>query len=444
MKHRSITGPVLLVVVGFLFLVNNVWRDVPFWSIAWQYWPLLLIVIGVIGLVEALYYASRGYPNPPRPLAGAGVFWIVMLIAFFSWAGSHGNVNIGPFTRGIHILGADYEYNVSETGVSTGVTRVVLDNLHGSISLKGGDGGNLLVSGRKTIRAFSRADADRADQQSPIKMDRQGDLLIIRADDPRNSSMLSVSADLEITIPRALDVEVRGRTGELTVDDIGGDVDVTSGRGDLRLGNIGKNVRIEGTRGGLVRVTEVKGKLDVTGNGGDVQIENVQGPVTVNGEYGGTLEFHALAKSLHFTSQRSDFRVESVPGNVTLDLGDLKMANVVGPVRFRTGTRDIEVTDVTNGLDIAIEHGDVEVTQTKTPMPKMDVHTRNGDVTLAIPEKADFNLDGSTSRGDVTNDYGDPLKTEQEGRAASIKGKQGSGPEIRLGTDRGSLTVKKS
>ena len=60
MRSRSITGPVILVVIGFLFLVNNVWRNVPFWSLMWDYWPVLLIVVGVIGLVEALYFASRG------------------------------------------------------------------------------------------------------------------------------------------------------------------------------------------------------------------------------------------------------------------------------------------------------------------------------------------------------------------------------------------------
>jgi DUF4097 and DUF4098 domain-containing protein YvlB len=445
MKTRSITGPVLLVIIGFLFLVNNIWRDLSFWRLAWDYWPILLIVIGVIGLVEALYHASQGVANPPRPLSGGGIFWIVILLAGFSWMG-HGNVHIGPFTNtGLNsVLGSDFTYDVNKSGASEGVTRVVLDNLHGNLSLKGEDGGEVKVTGRKTVRAFSQSDADTADKQSPLVIVRDGDILYIRTEEPKSSHTLSVTADLDITVPKGLDVETRGRSGDLVVDDISGEVSVLNGRGDIRLSNVGKDVKIDSGGRGLIRATDIKGKVDLKGSGGDVQIENVQGPVSVEGEYSGTLEFHALAKEMHLHSSRSEFRVEAIPGNVTLDLGDLKMKDVTGPVRFTTGTRDVDATDVTNGLEISLNRGDIQVTETKLALPKLDVHTHNGEVTLSIPEKAAFDLDGTTARGEVNNDFGDFLKTTQEGRAASIRGKQGNGPELKVGTDRGTLTVKKN
>jgi len=396
MKSRSITGPVLLVIIGFIFLVNNIWRDIPLWSLAWDYWPVLLIVLGVIGLVEVLYHASRGEVNPPRPVAGAGVFWIVMLVAFFSWAGNHGNLHFGPFTNGgINVLGTDYTYDVSATGASQGVSRVVLDNLRGNLSLKGQDGGDVQVSGKKSVRAFSKTDADKANDESPIKVERQGDLLIIHSDEPRGSRMLSVSADLDITIPKGLDVEARGRNGDLTIDDISGAVSVESGRGDVRVSNIGKDVKIASNRGNLIRVTDVKGKVDLEGpRGGDVQLENIADEVTIKGEYTGTLEFQRLSKTMRFQSQATDFRVEAVPGSITMDSGDLKLNNLTGPVRFSTSSRDIDATDISNGLELKIKHGDINVTQTKTPLSKMELQTGSGDVTLAIPEKAGFDIDG--------------------------------------------------
>ena len=319
----------------------------------------------------------------------------------------------------------------------------MLDNVRGNVSIKGEDGGDVKVTGRKTVRAFSKTDADRGDQQSAIKVDRQGDLLVIHAEEPVSSRMLSVSTDLDITLPKNLDIEARGRSGDLTISDIGGSVDVINGRGDVRLTNVGKDVKIEASRSGLIRASEVKGSVDLQGHGGDVQIDNIQGQVTVNGEFAGTLEFRALARPLHFQSERSDFRVEQVPGNITLDLGDLKMTNVVGPVRFKTGTRDIRVTDATNSVELSVDHGDIELIQTKTPLPRMDVHSRHGDVTLTMPENADFDLEGTARKGDITNDFGDALKTQDEANGGTIRGKVGSGPEIRIGTDRGALTVKK-
>jgi DUF4097 and DUF4098 domain-containing protein YvlB len=444
MKNRSITGPVLLVVIGLLFLVNNLWPEVSLWSLAWNYWPLLLILIGVIGLVEALYQAARGIPNPPRPLAGAGVFWIVIVITFFNWAGTDRNFRFLSFSPGgIHFLGTEYTYQVNQTGVATGVTRLVLDNLHGSLALRGGDSGEVKVAGHKIVRAFSRTDADRADQQSPIRITRDGDRLIISSDESGTSNTLSISAELEITVPRGVEVEASGHNGRLTMDDISGTVDIT-GRGDIQLTNIAKDVRIDSSHG-EIRATDLKGRLDVKGSGSDVQIENVADEVTVHGEYGGTLEFQGIAKQFHFTSNASDLLIAAIPGRVTLDSGDLKMNNLVGPVHFKTGTRDVDVTDVTNSLEIAIRRGDIEVSQTKLPLPKMDVHSQSGDVSLAVPENAQFILDGRTGHGDVSNDYGDPLESDQQGRAATIKGKVGTaGPEVRIGTDRGSVTVKKN
>jgi DUF4097 and DUF4098 domain-containing protein YvlB len=444
-RPGSITGPIVLVLIGLVFLLNNLGHDVPVWAVISNYWPVMLIVLGVIGLVEVMYHVGRGAPVPPRPLTTGGFFWIVVVVAFVSWVGHHHNIRIGPLTNGgVSLLGSEYEFDVNATGASQGVSRVILDNLHGNLSLKGESDGDVKVTGRKTIRAFSKGDADRADQQSGVKVERQGDLLIIRAEEPGGSRMLSVSTDLDITLPRGLDVEARGRSGDLTVDDIAGSVDISSGRGDVRLANIGKDVKIDATRNGLIRASDVKGNVELQGHGSDVQIDNVQGQVTVNGEFAGTLEFRAISKMLRFQSSRSDLRAEAVPGNVTVELGEVRMNNIVGPVRFKTGSRDIHATDVTNSLELDLDRGDVEITQTKTPLPKLDIRDRNGDLTLAMPGNASFDLDGKVRQGEINNEFGELLSTSQEGHGGEIKGKAGNGPEIRLSTDRGNLTVKKN
>jgi len=300
------------------------------------------------------------------------------------------------------------------------------------------------VTGRKTVRAFNQRDADRAHQQTQLHIERQGDVLTIRTDDFNGPRLIHITTDLDITVPRGISVESRGRTGDLTIDDVDGPVEVSAGRGDVRLNHIAKDVKIENSRSGDIHVTDLKGSLDLEGRGSDIQLENIEGPVTINGEYAGTLEFRALAKPMRFNSSRTEFRAEAVPGSITMDLGDLKLENVSGPVRFRTGTRDIQATDVTGALDLMIERGDIQVSVGKAPVPKMDVHTHNGDLTLALPEKAEFQLDGSTSQGDVDNEYGGGLQTQSSGRAATIKGRVGNGPMVTVGTDRGGVSVKKS
>ena len=450
MRPRSITGPVILLTVGVFFLLNNIRPDLISLSRIGDYWPFLLIGAGVIGLIEVLFHASRGSAIPPRPIAGAAIFWILVVGVVIAAANRNHNIRVGGLdSSGVSFFGSDFDYDINETeslsaSKQPGVTRVVLDNLRGNLSLKGEDGGDVKVTGRKTVRAFNQRDADRANQQTQLHIERQGDVLTIRTDDFNGTRLIHITTDLDITVPRGISVESRGRTGDLTIDDVDGPVDVSAGRGDLRLNHIAKDVKIENSRSGDIHVTDLKGSLDLEGRGSDVQLESIEGPVTINGEYAGTLEFRALAKPMRFNSSRTEFRAEAVPGEITMDLGDLKLENVSGPVRFRTGTRDIQATDVTGALDLLIERGDIQVSVGKAPVPKIDAHTHNGDITLALPEGAGFQLDGSTSQGEIESGFGAHLQIQNSGRGATIRGQNGNGPQVTVGTDRGGVSVKKS
>jgi hypothetical protein len=443
MRPRSITGPLILVLIGVIFLLINLGHDIPIWRWVSDYWPFLLIGLGVIRLAEVLFQFSHGAPVAPS--GGGWVFWTIVLCVIMAvWSAGRNGIHIGrintPGTVGF--LGNSYEYGIDAGSPAAGITRIILDDIDGSIAIHGDTGSNVKVTGRKTVRAFSRGDADRANAETAVRVDREGDSLVVRARDPLHSGMLSIAADLDIVAPKGINIESRGR-GDLNVEDVDGSVSVTGARGDVRLNDIGKDVRVESARGGLIRAVAVKGAVDLEGRGGDIQLENVAGQVTINGEFSGSLEFRNLTRPMHFQSSRSDLRVEQVPGSIVMDLGQMKVTSAVGPLRFRTPSRDIEVQDVSNSLELNVDHGDIQIAPSKSPLPKMDIHSRSGEITLTLPDKASFELDGRTGGGEVENDFGDSLETHNDGRSASIKGKVGNGPQLVLSTDRGNLTIHK-
>ena len=104
---------------------------------------------------------------PPRPFCGTGIFWILLVGLLIATLSRNHNVRMSGFdSPRISFFGSDYDYDVyvTEPGAlqsTQGVTRVVLDNLRGNLSLKGqgpdDTPGDIKVTGRKTIRAFSRA-----------------------------------------------------------------------------------------------------------------------------------------------------------------------------------------------------------------------------------------------------------------------------------------------
>jgi hypothetical protein len=65
-SHRSLSGPSVLVTVGVLALLNNLherWYGVPGWG---RTWPVILLVIGVVKLMER----SGRYNGPAAPMSG--------------------------------------------------------------------------------------------------------------------------------------------------------------------------------------------------------------------------------------------------------------------------------------------------------------------------------------------------------------------------------------
>jgi hypothetical protein len=52
-------------------------------------------------------------------------------------------------------------------------------------------------------------------------------------------------------------------------------------------------------------------------------------------------------------------------------------------------------------------------------------------------------LQATAERGEAINDFGPQIQREVEGRTATLRGKVGDGPTIRLTTSRGSVSVRK-
>lgn len=52
MRHNSITGAVILIVLGVLFLLSNLGWIPNLGPLFAKYWPLILIIVGVTSLVK--------------------------------------------------------------------------------------------------------------------------------------------------------------------------------------------------------------------------------------------------------------------------------------------------------------------------------------------------------------------------------------------------------
>jgi DUF4097 and DUF4098 domain-containing protein YvlB len=441
MRRRSVTGPLLLLLIGGLFLWRNLHPEAPVFDLVAQYWPYALIAWGLLRLIEVMIW--RNDPGCCYFTGGEIVLIVLICIAGSGlWqARQHG---IRFQTGGLNWWGQQHDYPVSASGPAAGMKRIVFENPRGNIKVTGADTQVVTVTGHKLIRAYSRQDADRSNGNTPVEIVPQGDRLLIRTNQDRAPDNQRISDDLEVTVPRAMAVEARGTMGDYEVSDVAGDVELAANRADVRLARVGGNVRLEIGRGDLIRAVDVKGKIDVQGRGSDVDLENVAGPVTINGAYMGTLDFKNLAKPLQLEGERgTQLNVQAVPGRINMDRGQFAARDVVGPMRLVSQSRDIKVEQFTQSLELETERGDIELQPGRLPLSAIEARSGAGKIELILPEKAAFQLEATAERGDAVNDFGPQIRKEVEGRTATLRGKVGDGPTVRLTASHGWVSVRK-
>jgi DUF4097 and DUF4098 domain-containing protein YvlB len=452
MRRASIVAPLLLIGVGILFLLRNMYPDLALIDYFARYWPTLLILWGMLRLVEILFWAATDKELPARGMSGGEWILIVFLcIIGLSIHTVRGMESWWPRTGitmgGIDMFGESHEYPLAAEKQTSKAPRVIIESFRGNARITGVDGGGgvnaVKVSGHKTIRSMEESGANHANDDSPFEITGDANEVTIHTNQDHVSGSMRITEEMEITVPKGATIEAHGRTGDFDINDVTGSVEIFSDNAGVRLQNIGGEVKIDLRRSDIVRATNVKGPFELKGHGADVELQDMDGQVTVAGEYSGVIQFRNLAKPLRFNGHQTDLNIEKLPGQVRMALGDFTATNLVGPVRLITKSRDVRISEFTNSLELSVERGDIELRPGKMPLPKMDVHSRFGDVELLVPPAARFEMTAITARGETYTDFGAPLHTDRAGNGGSIRGSSG-GPVINLHTERGRMTVRKS
>ena len=135
MRHRSLTGPLLLLVIGGLFLWRNLHPETPVFELLAQYWPFLLIGWGLIRLVEvAVWRDSRS-----DGFTGGEIVLVILVCMAGSgiWAAHQNGIHFD--TSRLIWGGTQYDYPLSASAPAGNATRIVFENPRGNIKVNGAD-----------------------------------------------------------------------------------------------------------------------------------------------------------------------------------------------------------------------------------------------------------------------------------------------------------------
>ena len=427
-RHRSFAGPLVLIIVGTVFLLGTM-RVLSVGKLAHlfaSYWPVLLILWGVIKILE--HQRARREGTRASGIGAGGVLLVVMIVVFglianqlerVNWSGLRDEINIddGDFNN---IFGDTFNFNDHlEQPFPADASLKVIDN-HGAVSVHASDDDKITVVVRKRIGAENQSDADKYDSETKPTITSIGGLVTVDAK-VEGAGDRPVETDLDISLPRKAAVTVSSRRGDVNVSGRSGNVDVSTQHSDTSVDDVNGNVKISQEKGS-VKIEQVTGDVQVGGKVNELTVADVKGSVQLEGEFQESVKLERIAKTITFKSSRTDMEFSKLGGSLDLDSDELHADEVTGPLHLTTRSKNIRMEQLSGDVRVKNDNGNVELIMRS--LGNVQVDNRNGDVQLAVPDRAGFRLDARTRGGEIQSEFPE-LKVsndEHEGRASGSVG----------------------
>ena len=271
------------------------------------------------------------------------------------------------------------EEKFEKTYDGTGIDRLRLQNVNGSVRVGTWDKASIRVS------AVKRAKGSRAEEalaETEIRVTKQGSVLDVETILPKpdrtwgifnwgNRVGAEVAYELQLPATLAVDIET-----------VNGRVSAERRLAPLTLNTVNGSVRVEAHDGPL-QVNTVNGSVDVTFAGllQGADLETVNGSVTV-----------ACSRDSSFR-----FDLQTVNGRVSAEgrTAPLTLNTVNGSVRVEAHAAPLNVNTVNGSVEVAFAG----------PLQAADLETVNGSVTVSCARDSSFRFDLQTVNGKIRSDF---------------------------------------
>lgn len=423
-------GPFVLIIIGTVFLlatmhVLSVGRLAHLFA---NYWPVLLILWGVIKVIEHMQAQREGTRS--SGIGAGGVLLIVMIVVFgliatqlehVNWSGIRDNFNFddGDFP----MFGGDtfnFDDHLEQT-FPGGAALKVLDN-RGAVSVHASNDDKITVVIRKRIAADNQADADKYNNETRPTITAIGGLVTIDAKTEAAGDH-PIETDLDISIPRKAPVTISSRRGDVNISGRDGNLDVSTQHADITIEDVSGSVKISQEKG-AARVQQVNGDVHIQGRLNEVSVSDIKGSLQLDGEFQESVKLERIAKSVTFKSSRTDMEFSRIDGSLDLDSDELRADQVNGPVHLTTRSKNIHLDGVSGDVRVQDDNGAVEVGM--RTIGNVQIDNRNGDIQLNLPDKSNFRLDARTRDGEIQSDFSE-LKIDNQEHESKASGSVGSG-----------------
>jgi len=435
----------VLIVIGIFFLLGNLgmiaWHELGRWFA--HYWPLLLIIWGVIKLIE--YQNANRAGIHPRGIGAGGVLLIIFVVIMGLTATEAYRVNWQELRDEMHIQGDvpwwghNYDYTDELQQAFPAGDSLHVTNERGAINLTASSDNNIHVTVHKRVNADRQEEADNWNKSTQPQISLSGAVVTVNAN-TKGAGDRWVSTDLDIAVPRKASVVASTRHGDISIMGREGNGEITSQDGDVSVTDLNGSLKLN-MENSSARASQVGSDVTVQGRGKDISLEDVKGTVHLDGDFMESVKLTRIAKAVSFKSTRTDMDFTKLDGYLNLDSGDLEASSLTGPLRLRTRSKDIMLNGITGDVHLVNENGAVEIHLNK--LGNLEVTNAKGDIRIFIPEKSAFQVDAQARDGEIQSDFSELKINNGDNRATASGSVNGGGPRMLLNLEHGSIEIRK-
>jgi DUF4097 and DUF4098 domain-containing protein YvlB len=447
--RRSLSGPIVLIILGVVFLLGNLgyltWPSIG--RLFAHYWPLLLIVWGVIKLVE--HYNARRGGYAAAGIGAGGVLLILLVVIAgiaattaerVNWSAVHSEIGVEDDFFGVFGNSYTFSDELQQAFPAGGTLRVASDR--GNVIITPWDQPQLKLVVHKKVYAKDENESKKVNESTRPVITAADKLVTVNANTTGGGGR-GVTSDMELFIPKKAAVDISTRHGDIVVRSREGDVKGITSHGDMTLEDIAGNAQLTLRRGSL-HASRIAGDLALDGRVDDTTIADVSGAVHLTGDFFGDMNVSKVAKGVTFKSSRTDLEMARLDGTMNMQSGDFTAKSVAGPFRLLTRSKDIHLEDISGDIRLENANGAVEVHAGKLPLGQMTIENRKGDIKLVLPAQAAFQLNASTRRGEIESDFSELKVDSTHGDTKANGSVGGGGPRVQINNEYGGIEIRKS
>ncbi len=436
-RRLSIFGGLLWILIGSLLLVNNLVADIRVWQLFRDYWPVLLILLGLVKLADHFRVRQSGGPSA-RLVSGGEIFLLVVLFIVGGAMAGWDKVRSENPDIDVHFPWEE-EYVFPETASHPAVAArpVRIDLPRGNVTVIADGINEIQATVQKRVRGGTEEEARERAQDSGIEIVEMDNSYVVRR---RSGSRNWLRLDVEVRIPSTAAVTARTGNGSVRVQGTQAGVNVDAD-GNLEVRDVKGNV--EAKVDGDVVVIGAAGDVRIDGSCDDIEIANVTGTASVRCGFTGSASFRNIARQLYFKSVRTEFTAGSLPGRMEIGSGDLEVIDAPKDVTLLTQNYRIRMENVAGRIQVENRNASVEIRMPQAPTDDISITNQRGGVELVLPANSAFDVDARSERGEVDTNFAG-LNVRNEGRDQSIEGVVGKGgPRIRIRSTYDDVTLRK-